>query len=83
MLKENRICVEGGEIVVFDIRVSEKCVLFMGNMNLDENTEYPQGADLLISSSVKTEPFVSLMRQEYPGVPVICPQASLKWIEME
>jgi len=34
-----------------------------------------------ISSSVNTELFVSLMKNKYPGVPVICPRAGEAWIE--
>jgi hypothetical protein len=36
-----------------------------------------------ISSNVKTGLFVSLMRQKYPGIPVICPQAGAGWIDIE
>jgi len=35
-----------------------------------------------ISSPVDTEPFLSLMRQNHPGIPVICPRASAEWIEI-
>jgi len=53
MLKENRICVEAGETVVYDITASSPNrpatrILLLGSCNLDENTEYPKGADLLI-----------------------------------
>ena len=34
-----------------------------------------------ISSAVKMERFLSLMRRKHPDIPVICPQASEKWIE--
>jgi L-ascorbate metabolism protein UlaG (beta-lactamase superfamily) len=117
---ENRICVEAGETVVYDISVMNKRVLLLGSLNLDDNTEYPKGADLLvlpfqgrsdinkyampfidrlqpkkvlldhfddsfppISSNVKTELFVSLMRRKYPGIPVIRPQAGAEWIDIE
>jgi len=111
MLKENRICVEAGETVVYDIDVANKRILLLGSLNLDENTEYSKGVDLLIlpfqgrsdickyampfidrlrpkkvlldhfddsfppiSSNVKTGSFISLMRQKYPSIPVICTQ---------
>ena len=54
MLKENKICAEAGETVVFDISIASqnstvgKRVILMGSLNLDDNTEYPKGADLLI-----------------------------------
>jgi L-ascorbate metabolism protein UlaG (beta-lactamase superfamily) len=48
MLKENRICVEAAETVVYDICAANKRVLLLGSLNLDDNTEYPKGADLLI-----------------------------------
>ena len=48
ILKENRICTEAGETVVYDISVANKRVLLLGSLNLDDNTEYPEGADLLI-----------------------------------
>jgi len=110
--KENRICAEAGETAAFDISVSDKRILLLGSLNLDDNTEYPADVDLLIlpfqgrsdlskyampfidrlqpkkvlldhfdnafppiSSNVKTGPFVSLMKQKYPDIPVICPQA--------
>jgi len=48
MQKENRICVEAGETVVYDIGVANKHILLLGSLNLDNDTEYPKGADLLI-----------------------------------
>jgi len=48
MQKENKICVEAGETVVYDIGVVNKRILLLGSLNLDDNTEYPKGADLLI-----------------------------------
>jgi L-ascorbate metabolism protein UlaG (beta-lactamase superfamily) len=120
MLKENKICSEAGETVVYDIGVANKRILLLGSLNLDDNTEYPKGVDLLIlpfqgrsdinkyamsfidrlqpkkvlldhfddtfppiSSNVKTGLFISLMRQKYPGIPVICPQAGVEWIDTE
>jgi len=119
MLKENKNCSEAGETVVYDIRVGNERILLLGSLNLDEDTEYPKGADMLIlplqgrsdvskyamhiidrlqpkkvlldhfddsfppiSSKVDTEQFVSLMKNEYPDVPVICPQAGEAWIEV-
>ena len=48
MLRENRSCSEAGETVIYDIRVLEERILLLGSLNLDENTEYPKNADLLI-----------------------------------
>jgi L-ascorbate metabolism protein UlaG (beta-lactamase superfamily) len=46
--KENKVCVEAGETVVYDIYSAQKRVLLLGSLNLDEHTEYPEGVDLLI-----------------------------------
>ncbi|MDR1803362.1 MAG: MBL fold metallo-hydrolase [Treponema sp.] len=48
MQKENKICVEAGETVVYDIGAANKRILLLGSLNLDDDTEYPKGADLLI-----------------------------------
>ncbi|MCL2045609.1 MAG: MBL fold metallo-hydrolase [Oscillospiraceae bacterium] len=48
MFKENMICTEAGETIVYDIRADGKQVLLLGSLNLDADTEYPIGADLLI-----------------------------------
>jgi len=48
ILKENRICVEAGETVAYEICTANKRILLLGSLNLDDNTEYPEGADLLI-----------------------------------
>jgi len=48
MLKENKDCVEAGETVVYDISVANNHILLMGSLNLDDETDYPTGADLLI-----------------------------------
>ena len=48
LAKENRICAEAGETVIYDISAAGKRILMMGSLNLDDNTEYPQKADLLI-----------------------------------
>ena len=119
LLKENKNCGEAGETVIYDIMVRDERILLLGSLNLDEDTEYPKGADMLIlplqgrsdvskyamhiidrlqpkkvlldhfddsfppiSSKVDTEQFVSLMKNEYPDVPVICPQAGEAWIEV-
>ena len=119
LLKENRICIEAGETVTYEICAANKRILLLGSLNLDDDTEYPKGADLLIlpfqgrsdlakyampfierlepkkvlldhfddafppiSSNVRTGPFVSLMRRKYPGIPVICPEASAEWIDI-
>jgi len=46
--KENKICTEGGETVAYYVKTQDKKVLLLGSLNLDENTVYPQDADLLI-----------------------------------
>ena len=48
MLKENKDYGEFGETVVYDIQAKEKRILLLGSLNLDENTDYPKGADLLV-----------------------------------
>jgi L-ascorbate metabolism protein UlaG (beta-lactamase superfamily) len=48
ILKENKICREAGETVVYDINAASKRILLLGSLNLDDTTEYPKGADLLI-----------------------------------
>ena len=48
MMKENRICEEAGETVVFDIQAQEKRILLLGSLNLKDDAAYPIGADLLI-----------------------------------
>ena len=48
LLKENKICAEAGETVVFDISAADRRILLLGSLNLDDHTEYPIGADLLI-----------------------------------
>ena len=119
IMKENKNCSEAGETVIYDIRVGDERILLLGSLNLNENTEYLKGVDLLIlplqgrtdvskyamhiidwlqpkkvlldhfddsfppiSSAVKTEQFVLLMKNEHPDVTVICPQASAAWIEV-
>ncbi|MDR0314301.1 MAG: MBL fold metallo-hydrolase [Treponema sp.] len=46
--RENKVCIEAGETVVFDIYSSQEHILLLGSLNLDEHTEYPTGVDLLI-----------------------------------
>ena len=48
MLKENKVCTESGETVAYDIAAPNVRILLLGSLNLDEDTEYPIGADLLI-----------------------------------
>jgi L-ascorbate metabolism protein UlaG (beta-lactamase superfamily) len=48
LLKANKECSEAGETVVYDINVGGSRVFLMGSLNLDDNTNYPKGADLLI-----------------------------------
>jgi len=48
LIKESRACQEAGEIVVYNIKVSNKNVLVIGSLNLDDKTEYPKEPDLLI-----------------------------------
>jgi len=48
ILKNNKKFDEAGETVVYDICASQKRVLLLGSLNLDNNTEYPKNADLLI-----------------------------------
>jgi L-ascorbate metabolism protein UlaG (beta-lactamase superfamily) len=48
MIKENKVCIEAGETVIYDIYSEQKRVLLLGSLNLDEHTEYPEGVDLLI-----------------------------------
>ena len=117
MFKENKIFTEAGETVVYHIAASGRSVLLMGSLNLDDDTEYPKNADLLImpfqgrsdiggyavqfirrlqpkkilldhydntfppvSSYVNPEPFIKLMRQKYPDIPVICPRVGADWV---
>jgi L-ascorbate metabolism protein UlaG (beta-lactamase superfamily) len=46
--KENKICIEAGETVAYEIRSPQERVLLLGSLNLAEYTEYPEGVDLLI-----------------------------------
>ena len=48
MLKQNKDYGEFGETVVYYIETRDKRLLLMGSLNLDENTDYPKGTDLLI-----------------------------------
>jgi L-ascorbate metabolism protein UlaG (beta-lactamase superfamily) len=117
LFKENRICIEAGETVVYYVSSANKRILLLGSLNLDADTEYPINADLLIlpfqghkdkkkyamtfvkrlqpqkvllnhfddtfppiSSEVSTEQFLSIMQQEYPFIPVICPKAGADWV---
>jgi len=119
LARENKICVEAGETVIYDISASGKRVLMLGSLNLDDNTKYPKDADLLIlpfqgrsdmsgyatpfidrlqpkkvilihfddtfppiSRAVQTEPFVSLINSQYPGISIIRLIAGANWIEI-
>ena len=120
MLEENKICTESGETVIYDIVASNRRILLLGSLNLDENTEYPTGADLMVlpfqgrsdigryampfigrlkprrvlldhfddsfpplTCPVRTSRFIARMNKAYPDVPVICPQASDRWMSEE
>ena len=48
ILKENKQYGEFGETIAFDIQSQGKRILLLGSLNLDDNTDYPKGADLLI-----------------------------------
>jgi len=119
MLNENKICVEAGETLVYDISAAEKRILLMGSLNLDKDTRYPQNADLLIfpfqgrsdldayalqfierlwprkilldhfddtfppiSSTVNPNNFITVVRQKYSGIPVICLKEGADWTEV-
>jgi L-ascorbate metabolism protein UlaG (beta-lactamase superfamily) len=48
LLKAGRGFKEAKETVVYNIKAAKKTILLMGSLNLDSNTEYPKGADLLV-----------------------------------
>ena len=48
LFKENKICLEAGETVVYSINALNKRILLFGSLNLDDHTDYPIGVDLLI-----------------------------------
>ena len=48
LLRENKIRVESGETVIYDIRTPGERILLIGSLNLDDSTVYPEGVDLLI-----------------------------------
>jgi L-ascorbate metabolism protein UlaG (beta-lactamase superfamily) len=48
LMKENKVYPEAGETVVFEISASGKRALLFGSLNMDGETAYPKGADLLI-----------------------------------
>ena len=39
---------EGGQTLMYEVHAEGKCVQVMGTLGLQEDQEYPQGADLLI-----------------------------------
>ena len=120
MFKANRVYKEAHETVLYVLRVADKQILLMGSLSLDDSSDYPRGADLLVlpfqgrsdiaryalpfidrlqpkrvlldhhdntfppvSSEISTEPFVTLMREEFPTVEVLCPQAGAEWIALD
>ena len=48
LLRLNLSYKEAGETLFYEVRVSDMRIQIMGSMNLDENTKYPTGADILI-----------------------------------
>ena len=48
ILKNGKDCDEAGETVVYDICTDDKRILLLGSLNLDDSTEYPKSADLLV-----------------------------------
>jgi len=48
LLRENKRCIEGGETVIYEVFSEKKRIVIMGSLNLDKDTEYQKGADLLV-----------------------------------
>ena len=48
LAKEHSVCRENGETVMYEIRAEWKTVLVMGSMNLRDDVEYPENADVLV-----------------------------------
>ena len=48
MLRKNKPYPENGEIVFYDIHCGGSHLQIMGSMGLDENVDYPTGADVLV-----------------------------------
>jgi L-ascorbate metabolism protein UlaG (beta-lactamase superfamily) len=48
IMRENRDYPEAGETVAFEIKAAGKRILLMGSLNMDSETEYPLGVDLLV-----------------------------------
>ena len=48
ILRENRVCREKGETVLFHIEADGAAVSLLGSLNLREDVDYPTGADLLV-----------------------------------
>lgn len=46
--RENRICAENGETVLYVVRAEGLEVTVMGSLNLRDDTIYPEGSDLLL-----------------------------------
>ena len=48
IVRDNKLCDEAGETVIYSVSASGKSVLLLGSMDLDDDTEYPAGLDLLV-----------------------------------
>jgi L-ascorbate metabolism protein UlaG (beta-lactamase superfamily) len=48
LTKEVKNYDEAGETVIYDIGMADKRILLLGSLNLDDNTDYPEGSDMLI-----------------------------------
>jgi len=48
ILRENKLCAEAGETVIYEINAAGKRMLLLGSLNLDKNIDYPKNVDLLI-----------------------------------
>lgn len=48
IIRENRVCVENDETVLYQIEADGKTVTLMGSMNLRDDVDYPVDSDLLV-----------------------------------
>lgn len=48
IIRENRMCAENGETVMYLVRAEGLEVALMGSMNLRDDVSYPEGSDLLL-----------------------------------
>lgn len=48
IIRENKICQENNEILIYEIKIESKTILMMGSLGLDANTNYPKNCDLFI-----------------------------------